>query len=83
MSDITLNRPNNLVISACTEDQTSKETQSYIYGVRGVFTRNLEKILKDGDRPMTITDIQNSSIWDLIDENYEGIRFFNISSNFP
>ena len=71
MSDITIDRPNNLVISACTENQTSKEVFKVAMGVRGVFTSNLEAICKSAESDLTISEISNHKIWKDINENYD------------
>ena len=72
MSDIVRNRKNNLVISACTEDQTSKEISiGSINNIRGIFTYNLEKVLKESTEGQSIQDIGKSSIWNDIDGKYK------------
>ena len=72
MSDIARNRTNNLVISACTEDQTSKETSiGSVSNVRGIFTYNLEKVLKESAESQSIRDIEKSNIWNDIDGKYQ------------
>lgn len=69
MSDIVRGRENNLVISACTEHQTSKEVGMY-NTVRGIFTSNLETILKTMTKDQNINQIKKNSIWNSIDKKY-------------
>ena len=79
MSDMTVNRPNNLIIAACNESQSSNETSSMFGGVRGIFTKNLERILNTTTVQLGIEDIKNNKIWSLI--NRDADQTFTVCGN--
>ena len=79
MSDMTVNRPNNLIIAACNESQSSNETSSIFGGVRGIFTKNLERILNTTTVQLGIEDIKQNEIWGLIDKDAD--QTFTVCGN--